>query len=1092
MTLSTILIANRGEVAIRIARACADLGLRSVAIAGEDDAASLHLRRADAAWTLPGRGAAAYLDIASVVAAAKATGCDAVHPGYGFLSENPAFAAACAAAGLAFVGPSPETLALFGDKTQARALAAAHGVPVPRGTGGTTSLAQAQGFLASLGGGGAMVKAVSGGGGRGMRAVTDAPGLEEAWARCASEARAAFGSGALYIEELVAAARHVEVQVVGDGSGAVTQLGERDCTIQRRRQKLMEVAPSPSLPPGTRQALAAAAVRMAAAVGYRGLGTFEFLVDAGDPGRFVFIEANPRLQVEHTVTEEAYGVDLVQAQLRIAGGASLAEIGLAQADAPAPRAFAIQLRVNMEAMQADGDARPSGGAITAYEPPSGPGVRVDGFGYAGYRPSPAFDSLLAKLVVRSPLGDYAGALARCRRAAAEFRIEGVPTNLGFLQAMLADPDVIADQVTTRWLDGHAAAILARMPAAASAAADAGAGAAAGAPEGTLAAPAPMQGLVVSVDVAPGQPVQAGQQLGVLEAMKMEHLVTAPASGTVHSVAASKGDAVQPGQPLLFITLGQGSGAALQAAAAPDPGAIRPDLRHVIDRHALTLDAARPEAVAKRHAAGGRTARENVADLCDEGSFVEYGGLALAAQRTRRTMEELLRMSPADGVVAGLATVNAAAVGEDRAATVVVAYDYTVLAGTQGTMNHKKQDRIFQLAAKLRRPLVLLAEGGGGRPGDVDKQHTSMASLDVPTFHGFARLSGLVPLVGIVHGRCFAGNAALLGCCDVIIATRGATLGMGGPAMIEGGGLGVFKPEEVGPASMQNANGVVDVLVADEAEAVATARKYLSYFQGPLAQWSCADQRLLRGAIPENRLRSYDVRAVVAGLADDGSVLELRSGWAAGMVTALVRVEGRPMGLIANDPRHLGGAIDADAADKAARFLQLCDAHDLPVLSLCDTPGFMVGPEAERTGLVRRACRMFVAGANLGVPFFTVVLRKGYGLGAQAMAAGCFHAPVFIVSWPTGEFGGMGLEGAVRLGFRSELAAIGDPAEREAEFRRRVDAMHARGKATSMASVLEIDDVIDPKDTRGWIVRGLRTVGPPAPRSGKKRPNVDTW
>ena len=1093
MNLTSVLIANRGEVAIRIARACADLGIRAVAVYGADDAASLHVRRADAAVALPGRGVAAYLDPAAMVAAALGAGCDAVHPGYGFLSENAAFALACAQAGLVFAGPAPDVLSTFGDKTQARALAAAHGVPVPRGTTGETTLAEARDFLASLGGDGAMVKAVSGGGGRGMRAVTDPAALDDAWARCGSEARAAFGSGALYVEELVAAARHVEVQVLGDGSGAVTQFGERDCTIQRRHQKLMEVAPSPALPNATREALAAAAVRMAAAVRYRGLGTFEFLVDATDPSRWVFIEANPRLQVEHTVTEEVYGVDLVQAQLRVAAGESLVAIGLRQGDVAAPRGFAIQLRVNMEVMQPDGGALPSGGVITVYEPPAGPGVRVDGFGYAGYRTSPSFDSLLAKLVVRSPGPSYAAAVARARRAAAEFRVEGIDTNLGFLQAMLGDPDVAGDRVTTRWLDGQAAAILTRIPQpAAMPSATQRGPAAAETPPGMLAVPVPMQGLVVALDVAPGDPVRPGQQLGVLEAMKMEHVVLAPGGGTVHALAAARGDVVQAGHPLLFILPGEAEGAADQAEAAVDPDSIRPDLQHVIDRHALTLDAARPQAVAKRHAAGGRTARENVADLCDAGSFVEYGGLALAAQRTRRSMEELLRMSPADGLIAGLGTVNAPLVGEGRAAAVVAAYDYTVLAGTQGTMNHKKQDRIFQLAAELRRPLVLFAEGGGGRPGDVDKQHTNMASLDVPTFHGFARLSGLVPLVGIVHGRCFAGNAALLGCCDVIIATRSTTLGMGGPAMIEGGGLGVFKPEEVGPAAMQSANGVIDVLVADEAEAVAVAKRYLAYFQGPLAEWTCPDQRLLRAAVPENRLRSYDVRAVIAGLADDGSVLELRAGWAAGMVTALVRIEGRPMGLIANNPRHLGGAIDADAADKAARFLQLCDAHDLPVLSLCDTPGFMVGPDAERTALVRRVCRMFVGGANLSVPFFTVVLRKGYGLGAQAMAAGCFHAPVFNVAWPTGEFGGMGLEGAVRLGFRKELAAIKDPAEHEAEFRRRVDEMYARGKATSMASVLEIDDVIDPADTRRWIMRGLRTVQPAAPRAGKKRANVDTW
>ncbi len=1095
MTLRHVLIANRGEVAIRVARACAELGIATTAVYATDDVASLHVRRADAALALPGRGAAAYLDIPAVVAAATGAGCDAVHPGYGFLSESAAFAAACAEAGLAFVGPAPEVLALLGDKTAARGLAARHDVPVPQGTAGATTLAQARDFLASLGGGGMMVKAVAGGGGRGMRAVTDPAALPEAWARCASEAQAAFGSDALYVEALVAAARHVEVQVLGDGTGDTTGFGERDCTVQRRHQKLMEVAPAPSLPGATRDALAAAALRMAAALRYRGLGTWEFLVDAADPARFLFIEANPRLQVEHTVTEAVYGVDLVQAQLRVAGGATLAELGLLQAQLPPPRGFAIQLRVNMETMQPDGGALPAGGTLTAYEPPGGPGVRVDGFGYGGYRTSPSFDSLLAKLIVHSPGPAYLDAVARARRAAAEFRVEGVPTNLPFLRAMLADPAIAADAVTTRWLDGQAAAILARVvPETAVAPPEAAlAGEAARpAPPGTCPVAAPMQGVVVGVGVAPGDTVVQGQQLAVLEAMKMEHVVAAPCSGTVHSLAAGRGDVLAAGHPLLFILPGDAVGDAGPAEDAFDPAAIRPDLQHVLDRHALLEDAARPQAVAKRHAQGGRTARENVADLVDPGSFVEYGGLALAAQRTRRSMAELLRMSPADGLIAGLGTVNAALVGEDRAPTVVVAYDYTVLAGTQGTMNHKKQDRIYQLAAELRRPLVLFAEGGGGRPGDVDKQHTNMASLDVPTFHGFARLSGLVPLVGIVHGRCFAGNAALLGCCDVIIATRATTLGMGGPAMIEGGGLGVFKPEEVGPAAMQHGNGVIDVLVEDEAEAVATARRYLGYFQGPVDGWSCPDQRLLRGVVPENRLRSYDVRAAIDGLADTGSVLELRAGWGVGMVTALIRLEGRPMGLIANNPRHLGGAIDADAADKAARFLHLCDAHDLPVLSLCDTPGFMVGPDAERTALVRRVCRMFVGGANLSVPFFTVVLRKGYGLGAQAMAAGCFHAPVFNVSWPTGEFGGMGLEGAVRLGFRTELAAIADPDAREAEFRRRVDEMYARGKATSMASVLEIDDVIDPAETRRWIMQGLRTVPPPIPRNGKKHAFVGTW
>ncbi len=1087
MPLARLLIANRGEIAIRIARSCAELGIASVAVFSEDDERSLHVRCTDTAQPLRGSGA-------------REAGCDAVHPGYGFLSEDPAFARACADADLVFVGPSPETLALFGDKTRALALARSCGVSIARGTSEPTSIDTARDFLAELGPNGAlMVKALNGGGGRGMRAVTAAAELEDAFARCRSEARAAFGRDELYVEELIKHARHIEVQIVGDGEGGVAHLGERECTIQRRHQKLVEIAPSPNLTPPQRGAIAEAAVRMAESVRYRGLGTFEFLLDADDPERFVFIEANPRLQVEHTVTEEVTGVDLVATQLRLAAGATLASLGLRQADIPPPRGNAIQLRVNMEVMQADGGALPSGGTITRYDPPSGPGVRVDGFGYAGYRTVGSFDSLLAKLIVHVATPDYAAALARARRALSEFRIEGVQTNLGFLAALLRHGDVAAGAVTTRWLDAHAAALVqdaAAQPAdpffVASETAVVAMSGRAAAPAGTVAVVAPMQGSVVSLDVAAGDLVRVGQPVAVLEAMKMEHLIPAGTAGKVHQVVATRGDVLYSGQPLLFIEPGEVDLVQAAESETVDLDAIRPDLAESIARHALTLDPARTEAIARRRRNGGRTVRENVDDLCDPGSFVEYGGLTVAAQRSRRTPEELLRATPADGVVAGIGTVNAAQFGEERASTIIVAYDYMVLAGTQGTMNHKKQDRVFRLAHEMRRPLVLFAEGGGGRPGDTDKQLTTAASLDVPTFRSFAGLSGLIPLIGIVHGRCFAGNAALLGCCDVIIATESTSLGMGGPAMIEGGGLGVFKPEEVGPVSVQAPNGVIDVLVPDEAAAVAAAKQYLSYFQGPIEQWSCADQRALRQAIPENRLRVYDIRAVIHTLADTGSVLELRPSFGLGMITAFIRIEGRPLGLVANNPMHLAGAIDAEAADKAARFIQLCDAYDIPVLSLCDTPGFMVGPEAEKSAQVRRVCRMFVIGAGITVPFFTVVLRKGYGLGAQAMAAGSFHAPWFNISWPTGEFGGMGLEGAVRLAYRNELAAIVDDAERDAEYRRRVDELYTRGKALAVAQMLEIDDVVDPADTRRWIKRGLHTAPTPIPRAGKKRPHVDTW
>ena len=512
------------------------------------------------------------------------------------------------------------------------------------------------------------------------------------------------------------------------------------------------------------------------------------------------------------------------------------------------------------------------------------------------------------------------------------------------------------------------------------------------------------------------------------------------------------------------------------------------LEQLRERLRATRDEGRPEAVARRRKTGQRTARENVADLVDEGTFIEYGALALAAQRHSRSVEELVKISPADGLVCGVGAINGARFDEARSRAVVLAYDYTVFAGTQGVVNHRKMDRMLALAEKHRIPVILFAEGGGGRPSDADVQ--MVAGLDTPTFLSFAALSGLVPRVGIVSGRCFAGNAALLGCCDVIIAAEDSNVGMGGPAMIEGGGLGTFKPEEVGPVEVQSKNGVVDLRVRDEAEAVAVAKRYLAFFQGPLKEWTAADQASLRAALPEKRRRAYKVRPIIETLADEGSVLELRRDFGRNLVTALARVEGRPLGILANDTNFLAGAIDADASDKAARFLQLCDAFGLPVVSLCDTPGFMVGPQAEATALVRHVSRMFIQAAALSVPYLTVVLRRGYGLGAQAMAGGHFQAPFFTVSWPGGEFGAMNLEGAVKLALRKELEAVTDPAEREQFLQSAVAVAKERGQAINMASLLELDAVIDPAETRAWISRGIRSaVG--APREARRR-IVDAW
>ncbi len=601
--------------------------------------------------------------------------------------------------------------------------------------------------------------------------------------------------------------------------------------------------------------------------------------------------------------------------------------------------------------------------------------------------------------------------------------------------------------------------------------------------------APLQAQIVEWRVAPGERVRPGDVLLILEAMKMEHEVRAQGAGQVLELFYEVGETVDQGAVLLTMAPAEGRVDAAPAAAAesPLPNVLRGDLQRWQTRQATTLDAARPEAVAKRHALGLRTARENIDDLCDAGSFIEYGALAVAAQRQRRSEEDLIASTPADGMVTGIGSVNGQLFGEEASRAVVMAYDATVLAGTQGMRNHQKTDRLLGIALEQRLPVVLFAEGGGGRPGDTDMP--IVAGLHVGTFAAYARLSGQVPVVGIAAGRCFAGNAALLGCSDVIIATRASNIGMGGPAMVEGGGLGVFKPEEIGPSSVQAANGVIDVLVDGEAQAVAAARQYLSFFQGRLSDWTAPDAQALRNAVPENRLRVYDSLAVMTGLVDVGSLLPLRSGFGLGIHTALARIEGRSVGFMANNPHHLGGAIDADAADKAARFMRLCNAHGLPVVSLVDTPGFMVGPDAEAQAQVRHVSRLFVTAAALRVPVFSVVLRKGYGLGAMGMAAGGFHAPVFTVAWPTGEFGAMGLEGAVRLGFRKELEASPEGPEREALYQRLVAQQYANGSAVQMATTLEIDAVIDPVDTRNWLRNGLASARVRDP-SGLRF--VDVW
>ncbi|HVQ97862.1 MAG TPA: biotin carboxylase N-terminal domain-containing protein, partial [Mycobacterium sp.] len=840
MTTSTLLVANRGEIALRIIRSASELNLTTATVYAEDDADSPHVHAADQAIALSGAGPEAYLNQNAILAAAQKCGAHLIHPGYGFLSENANFAKGCAAAGYTFVGPAADTLELFGDKSSARRAAVAVGVPVLDATDGPSSIDDVRTFFAAHNGG-IMVKALAGGGGRGMRLVRTSDQVDDAYRQCGAEARLGFGDSAVFAEAHLDNARHIEVQVVAAANGQGTRalaLGDRDCSIQRRYQKLIELAPAQNLSDALRRALHQAAVRLCAHVGYRGLATVEFLVSGDD---FVFLEVNPRIQVEHTVTEEVTAVDLVAVQLSIARGETFDQLGLPigiSCDGrevtglpAAANGMAIQARVNMETVAADGSLVPAAGTLKVFSPPSGPGVRVDTYGRTGLAVSPRYDSLLAKVIIHARAAALPTALRKAQRALAEFEIEGVRTNIGLLREVLSDGDLQSGEITTDFLDRKlpqlANAVLGRQYETRLAPIELRAG------EEVLRAQ--LSGTVV--EIAPeGAEISRGGQVVVLEAMKMQHVLAAPdALRTVRSLV-TPGQVVATADPLVIFTR---TGAGATASSATDVNLNRPraDLDEVLHRHLLTRDEGRPAAVEKRHKQNRRTARENIADLVDEGSFVEYGALTIAAQRNRRSEEDLIANTAADGLVAGVATIGADRFGA-AAEAIVVSYDYTVLAGTQGMRNHAKTDRVFELAARKRLPVVLFAEGGGGRPGDTDVGN--IAGLDVPTFRALGALSGQVPLVSIVSGRCFAGNAALAGTCDVIIATPDANIGMGGPAMIEGGGLGVYRPEDIGPIDVQRRNGVVGLVARDEAHAVSMAKKYLSYFQGSVPQWQAPD------------------------------------------------------------------------------------------------------------------------------------------------------------------------------------------------------------------------------------------------------------
>ena len=1148
--LHTLLIANRGEIAQRITRAAAESEIKTVALKVPGDEAALHVASADEAVVVP-----SYLATSEIVDAAVRSKCDAIHPGYGFLSESAELARMCEDAGIQFIGPRSETIALLGDKVAARALAQSVGVPTAAGTAkpcadpaAVRDAMATEGLLYPI-----FLKAVGGGGGRGMRIVESDAHLDKIFETCSREAAVGGNVDGLFVESMVQSARHIEVQLLGDGDGNLVHLFERDCSVQRNRQKMVEASPALGLHPETRERLFEYALRIGNACGYRSAGTCEFLIPGSAPSGGaaaaaaaapVFLEFNPRIQVEHTVTEEATGIDLITAQLRIAlEGATLPSLQLTQERIRLVNGGAMQARIAM--------TKP-GGRIQALSEPGGHGVRVDSALYSGYTPNGSYDPLLLKIIARGDGGGGGGGgadadavassrgweLARRRllRAVNELHLgDEVQTNVDDVMRVLTSDTFRKGEWDTCMLDNEdeassaGATTTTRAPAAVAAAAAGSSSRSSAktsatsanepprpAPHGCEWVYAPLDGQVLDASDAArqGDGVVMGGSLLVLSSMKMEHIVPSPSDGVLMDVIVRPGEHVRRGQAVALIQHGEQSQQQEVVVAEEEEtkgGGMRADLSRVLKERHRTTDDGRidgekeggkfSQRVGSRHAAGQLTARENVSALLDEGlPFLEYGRFAVAAQSGRLSVDELRERTPADGLITGVGSINQDAFGPSRSKVSVIAYDATVLAGTQGYFNHRKLDRMLEVTHTQRLPLVLYAEGGGGRPGDTDVDPIANSLLAVSSFRHFAKLSGRTPLIGLASGYCFAGNAALLGLCDVIIATKTANIGMAGPAMIAGGGLGMVKPTAIGPATEGYENGVVDLLVETEAEGAQVARRYLSYFQGKLSGdtsgWAAHDQSTLRDAVPSNRKRTYKMTPIIETLCDVDTFLELRGGYAGGVITGLGRVSGHPLGILANNPMSsLGGAVDSDGALKASRFMELCDSFGLPLLFLCDTPGFMVGVEHERTGAVRKLSRMFSVGSSLKVPSFTIVTRKAYGLGAMAMMGGqaVGENNTFHISWPTAEAGPMNLEGAVSLGFAKELKKAREEKGVEGEsklFNKLLAGGYERAQALSTARTLETDDVIDPAESRQWIVSGLEAAEQHTQPSN--RPCVSPW
>ncbi|UZD66091.1 acetyl-CoA carboxylase family protein [Marinobacter sp. AN1] len=1082
--MEKILIANRGEIAIRIIRAARQLGFQTLAVYAPDDSEALHVSYADDACELPGEGAAAYLDIGAMVSAAQDNECWAIHPGYGFLSENGDFARRCEDGGIRFIGPRPETLDLFGSKVQALKLASDLGVPVMPGTSEPTSLEQARAF-AQENGGAVMLKALAGGGGRGMRVVRSLDDLDEAYQRCRSEAEQAFGNGDLYVERLLHNARHIEVQIVGDGSGKVTHLWERDCTVQRRHQKLLEIAPSPVLPQSMREQILEAAQTMASHARYENIGTFEFLVS--DEG-FWFMEANPRLQVEHTVTEEITGVDLVQTQIRIAAGRSLSDLGLVSA--PQAKGFAIQARVNLEEFMENGTSMPRSGLITGFIPPSGPGVRVDTFGYAGYKTSHRYDSLIAKVIARGE--SFLSATGTLTGALREFHITGLPTNIPLLGAILGHPTFLQGEYNTSFIETHQSDIQAAIgtfspltpPAAEGAGYDKShsSQAPSALPMGydpDEALHAPMEGMVVTVDVEVGDLVQQGQPLVVIEAMKMEQSVRAAYSGRVNAVTARVGDVIKENDILAIIEpddADSSTGDSIKASALPfgekDAG-WGVEVEEIQQRLTMAQQMGGKDKVSKQKAKGKLTARERVQALVDEGSFSEVGALTGFAEYDEQG--NLINVQPAN-FIGGTARLDG------RKVTLGID-DFTLRASSGDAAIHGKQIFLENYARDMRLPVVRLLDGASG--GGSVKMALKHGFHYVPINPGWDAVVdnlSLVPVVAAAVGPTVGLGAARLAMSHLAVMVRGIGQAFtAGPPVVKGSTGEDLSLEELGGVGIHAESGVVERLVETEQEAFDVIRKFLSYLPRNVDELPprqvCSDpierrEEQLLNAIPRNSRKPYDIHAILEAIFDQGSIFTY-SEYGGSTVTALARLNGYPVGVLATNPLK-GVTMTVEGAQAVTRLVDLCDTFHLPIVSLTDQGGVSIGSAAERRGTIRHGVRAISAIYQARVPQAELILRRIFGVGGAGMVNRHRASPSW--SWPSGTWGSLPSRGGIEAAFSAQL---NQAENREQELERISQEMEKIASPLRTAESFGVQNMIDPRESRillcDWVEDAYRTL-----------------